>query len=231
LNLTGIVFRFAYRLRRHLMAGWPLSRWLGLLLVVSGGATLISWWPNFWPALLLGILYLTYIAILAWAGRKKYIHFEAEPDADSLLNSVSSPPPLRTEEMVPVRASGQFAVEGQEQYYVDIEADFETVGTREHIVLGRLHASRFLLVGRWPIWELGWWYIFFQPTMIRELTVGHLARGAQSQLALRIVYALDEETQETIYLAFAEASTLRRVWDDLLLDAPAGVAAVKAAAT
>jgi hypothetical protein len=133
--------------------------------------------------------------------------------------------------MVPCRASGQFAVEGQEQYYVDIEADFETVGTREHIVLGRLHPSHFLLIGRWPAWEIGWWYIFFQPAIIQELTVGHLACGAQSQLAMRIVHTPDEETQETLYLAFDKASTLRRVWDDLVKDAPADVATMNAVTT
>jgi hypothetical protein len=48
------------------------------------------------------------------------------------------------------------------------------------------------------------------------VTAGHLIFGPQPQLALRVVYAPDEGTQEAIYLAFAEASTLRRVWDDLL---------------
>jgi hypothetical protein len=131
---------------------------------------------------------------------------------------------LRTEELIATRASGWFSVEGKDQYYVDIEADFETVGTREHIILGRVHPSRFLLLGRWPMDEQGWWYIFFRPDTIRELSVGHLCHGPRPRLALRVSYALDEEKQEDIFLTFDNASALRRVWDDLLQDAPSGIA-------
>jgi hypothetical protein len=56
--------------------------------------------------------------------------------------------------------------------------------------------------------------------MIRTMDVGHLHFGRRPRLALRVVYAPDEETLQTIYLTFEDASTLRRVWDDLLRDAP-----------
>jgi hypothetical protein len=65
-----------------------------------------------------------------------------------------------------------------------------------------------------------WWYICFQPKMIREVGVGHLYVGRHASLALRLVYAPDEETHHAAYLAFADGQMLRRVWDNLLVDAP-----------
>jgi len=88
-----------------------------------------------------------------------------------------SPAPLRAEELVPVRVSGWCTVEGQDQYYMDLDAQFETVETREHIVLARVLPSQFLLVGRWSGSELGWWYIFFHPATIRRLDAGQLSFG------------------------------------------------------
>jgi hypothetical protein len=112
-------------------------------------------------------------------------------------------------------------VEGKEQHYVDLEADFETVGTREHIILGRVLPSKFLVVGHWSYVELGWWYIFMRPAMLRELGVGLLYFGAEPLEALRVVYAPQPEVEQTVYLTFEDDTALKRVWDDLLLDAPA----------
>jgi hypothetical protein len=166
------------------------------------------------------LVFLLHIGILAWANRCRYIHFRSEPQANLHLLSTPSPLPLRPEEMVPIRASGEFSVHDNHHYYMDLDADFETVETREHIVLGRVHPSRCLLLGRWPADQLGWWYVFFQPSMIREIQAGHLYFGPLPRLALRILYAPDDNSEERIYLAFDDASTLRRVWDDLLKDAP-----------
>jgi hypothetical protein len=220
LSLIGWFLYTAYRLRRHLWLGWSLARWLGLLILAAGLAAVVYWWPHPWPAIPLGVLFLAYLILLAWAARKGYVHFSQATHPDNLFHHTGSAPPLPTDQMVPVRATGWFTVEGRDQYFVDVEADFETVGTREHIVLGRIHRSRFLLLGRWPGEELGWWYIFFQPAMIRHMAVGHLLCGPHPFLAMQVVYAPDEETQQTVYLAFDEASILHQVWHDLQLDAP-----------
>lgn len=225
MNLIGWSLYTAYRLRRHLWLGWSLARWLGLLILAASLAAIVHGWPHPWPAIPLGLLFLAYLILLAWAGRKGYVHFSPETHPGDLFQNRGSPPPVRTDQMVPVRATGWFTVEGRDQYYVDVEADFETVGTREHIVLGRIHRSRFLLLGRWPGEELGWWYIFFQPAMIRRVAVGHLLCGPHPCLALQVVYEPDQETQQTVYLAFDEATILHQVWDDLLLDAPRPVSA------
>jgi hypothetical protein len=220
LSLRGIILRWAFLLRHHLWAGWPLSRWVGLLLVASTLAALIHWWPQFWPAVLLAGLYLLYILVLAWAARQQYIGFKAAISAEALLSDAPCAPPLRVEELVPLRATGRFSVEGKERYYADLEADFESVGTREHIILGRVHPSSFLLVGHWPWEDVGWWYIFFTPAMIREMKVGHLCFGPRPRLTLQVVYAPDDDIEETVYLTFGDEGAMRRVWEDLARDAP-----------
>ena len=230
MSTIGLVLKLTYRLRRYFWLGWSLARWWGLLLAVLVVWALIRWWPHPWLAAILGLLLLAYVAVLVWAARLRFVRFETMPNGQYLLHGAPPSPPLRTQELVPVRASGWFTVEGQSQYYVDIEADFETVGTREHIILGRVHPSRFLLFGVWPKQELGWWYIFVQPTMIRQIDLGHLHFGRRSQLVLRVIYAPGEDAPQAAYLTFKDTTALRRVWDNLLLDAPEAVVAASRAA-
>lgn len=222
MSARGTFLQLAYRLRRHLFFSWSLARWLGTLILVGAGWALWRWWPNFWPGAALGALFVAYVAWHVWAQRSRYLYFEPLPDPAAVLDGEPLPP-LRKEELVPARASGWFTVEGLDGYLVDLEADFETVGTREHIVLARLYRSRFLFLGRWPSYQTGWWYIFFMPEMIRQLRVGHLHTGGEPGLALQVVYAPDKETEHTIYLVFDHPAALRRVWDDLAVDAPPGV--------
>jgi hypothetical protein len=216
LSLTGVVLQIAYRLRRHSWLGWSLARWIGTLLVFAGVVALIRWWWYPWPGIVLGGSFLVYVLILAWADRRRYVQFKTGSGAQAQRSA----PALRAEELIPIRASGWFTVEGKVQYYVDLEADFETVATREHIVLGRVRPSRFLGLGCWPDWEFGWWYIFFQPAMIRKMAMGHFCFGRRSRLALQVVYAPDEKTLQTIYLTLDDALLLQRLWDDLARDAP-----------
>jgi hypothetical protein len=225
LSAIGLILRLAYRLRRHLLLGWSVARWWAFCLLLLGVWTLFYWWPSPWPVLAVGISLLAYLLLLAWATRKGFLHFQPLPEEERRIRALPAPPPLRPEEMVPVRASGHFAVEGLAQYLIDLEADFETVETREHIVLARKHPTRFLLLARWPAYEIGWWYIFFQPHMIRGVAVGHLYVGRSADLALRLIYSPDGETQYVVYLAFDDGPALRRVWDDLLVDASPGLPA------
>jgi hypothetical protein len=222
LSPGGIVLQLAYRLSRHFWLGWTLARWLGLLILGLGVWALIRLWPNPWPSIAAGILLLFYVGILVWARRTGYLHYSRLPAIERQIKELKAPPPLGQEELLPARASGWFSVESKNQYFVDADADFETVGTREHIVLGRVHPSRFLQLGSWPRDEIGWWYVFIQPKMIRKVDVGRLTAGCEPQRALRIVYAPDTETEMTIYLVTHDPTSLRRIWDDLLKDAPPG---------
>ena len=219
MDLTGIILQLAYRLSRHFWLGWTLARWFGLLILGLGLWALIHWWPNPWPAVAAGVVLLLYSGILVWARRTGYVRYTRLPDEERQFQEQDTPPSLRKEEMVPARVSGWFSVEGQTQYFVDVEADFETVGTREHIVLGRVYPSRFLLLGHWLREELGWWYVFVQPNMIRQVDIGELTAGPQPRQALRIVYTPDTDTEQTVYL-HADQGSLRRIWQDMLEDAP-----------
>jgi hypothetical protein len=220
LSAIGVILWLSYRLQRYKWSGWRLSRWLGLLLVIATVWAFSNWRARPWPALVPAALFLIYVLVLAWAGRQGYIHFKPISGQDHLPKDSSPAPSLGTQELVPTRASGWFTVADQERYYVDLQAEFETVETREHIVLGRVHPSRFLLLGQWPEKELGWWYIFFQPAMIRGLHLGHLDHGFRSRQALRVTYVPDKDLRQTIYFTFDDALALRRVWDDLAIDSP-----------
>jgi hypothetical protein len=219
LGWIGLILRLAYRLRRHLLFGWSMARWGVVLLLFVGIVTLFYWWSSPWPAVAVGGALLAYVLVLAWATRKGFLHFRPLPDEEVRIRALPPQRSLLPEELVPARASGHFVVEDLAQYLIDLGADFETVETREHVVLARKHATRFLWLARWPGYEVGWWYTFFQPDMIREMAVGNLYVGYHPKLALRVVYAPDEETEQVVYLAFADGRSLRRVWDDLLLDA------------
>jgi hypothetical protein len=213
MSLTGLVLQFAYRLQRHIRFGQPLARWLGLGLLGVAGWSVYRWWPFAWQVALLVGLFVGYVVVMVWAARRRYVHFEPGPSPDG-----PDAAPLRPEELVPVRASGWFTVEGRERYFVDVEAAVETMETREHIVIGRIQPKRFLLLGRWPGGDTGWWYMFFRPSTIREVRAGRLTFGARSRRALRVVHAPDADRVLTLYLAFDDAVALVRVWEDLLVD-------------
>jgi hypothetical protein len=219
LSAIGILLQLAYRLHRHFAGGWSLARWFGTLLILAVLAMLLARRSITWDIILMAVLFSIYVAILLWAGRKGHVHFQALASAANLLRQAPAKPPLQPEERVPVRAGGSFTVKGQDHYYVDLEADYESVRSREHIVLARARASHFLLLGSWPDYELGWWYIFFQPAMLCQIRSGYLHFGPRPQLALEIVYTPDQETRHTVYLA-SDAILLRRIWEDLMQDAP-----------
>jgi hypothetical protein len=215
----GIVLQLAYRLRRHFWGGWSIGRWLGVLLLLAIAGVLIRSRTAAWPvAAALGVLFLAYAGILVWARRRRYVHFA--PSQAPL----DDPPPagLDMADLVPIRASGWFTVEGKRQNYVDLDADYQTVPSREHIILARVYPSRFLLLGRWLEREIGWWYIFFEPATVREVQVGHLHFGARPRLAVQLTYGLDVKTQETIQVTFDNLTALKQVRADLTVDVPLG---------
>jgi hypothetical protein len=215
LNLIGLVLKLTYNLRRHLWGAWSLAHWLGLLIAAGTVAAVFRFWPSFGPALLLGALLVAYVAFLSWAKRMGYVYYRVLSNPDVLLSDANPRRPLRPEELVPVQASGWFTVEGEDQYLVEIEADLKITGMGEWIIMGRVHPSRFLLLGRLPGYELGWWYMFFFPGMVQEMSVGHMHFGRHSRLALRVVHESDEEPRQTIYLTSDEAWVLHLVRDDL----------------
>ena len=128
--------------------------------------------------------------------------------------------PLVPDEKVLLRATGHFEVSGMRRYFVEIIAAFSTLETREHVVMGWIPPSRFLLLASWPKAEVGMWYIFFKPEAIREIAVGEVHFGLRARPAIRINYRRDKGGEETLYLSFDDTLQRRRVLEDLRRDAP-----------
>lgn len=215
LDFTGVLLRLAYRLRRYRWLGGALVLWLGLGLAGGAAFTVLRTWPSLWPLVPWAVLLLGYVLFLAWAARQQYVHFGTSSGTRALLQDIGSAPSLHVNEDVPVRASGWFHVEGRDGYFLDIEADFKTTATGEHIVMGRVHPSRFLLLGRWPKGEVGWWYVFCQPSTIQEVKVGYLHFGPRPYLALRVTYTPEGKASQAIYFTTKDAITLRRLQNHL----------------
>jgi hypothetical protein len=136
LSWRGIILQLAYRLRRHFLGGWSMGGWLGVLLHPAVASVLIGSRSADWPlAAALGALFLVYGGILVWARRHRTIYFApGEVLPDDPLSAAG----LEMAEMIPIRASGWFTVEGKRQYYVDLDADYQTVPSREHTILARV---------------------------------------------------------------------------------------------
>lgn len=218
--LVGTVFKLAYNLHRHRWLGWPLAYWFGFLLLAGGVAVSIRAWPAPGHAVTSGVLFLAYVAFLAWAVQWGFLVFEDLPLSAGAHGQSSRTATLVAEEMVPVWVSGLFTVQGKVRYFVDLEADFQTTALNEHIIMARVPRSRFLLVGQWPEGDVGWWYMFFRPESVRELAVGRLHYGLRRYDALRVVLAETPDAEQTVFMAFSDGDVRCRVQAHLQRLAP-----------
>ena len=217
--LEGFIYRFVYNLERHRLFEVRLRRWLILLCLIApaalwfgaGGAT----------RLVAGLATAgaTIALVAIWqADRQHYVRFApGPPHAPERDAPPVSPWPAMSK--VPVRASGFFEVSGMRRYFVEAPADYTTFETREHCVMARVPFSRFLLLGASERGETGWWYTFFQPTMLRAVTGGRLYFGLRPRLALQLQIAPIHDKVEILYLSFEDEATRSLILTDLLHDA------------
>ena len=115
MKLACVLLKLAYLLRSHLWLAWPLSRWLGTLILAATVLVAFRSRPSIWSVLLLDAVLLLYIAFLVWAGRQGYVRFRVDADAILPEREQMEHTPSPTE-LIPVLASGWFTVEGREQY-------------------------------------------------------------------------------------------------------------------
>jgi len=217
LAFQGLILKINYRLHRLRFLGHPLNRWLFLLsllgiLVVA--LNLIESDPVADGVVILVCLSL--MLALLWAGRTRYLVFRRAENPSSTTDG----PQLAPEEKVPVRASGHFEVSGMRRYFVEAQAYFETVDTREHIIIAWTPRWSLLGLAASPREEVGLWYVFFMPATIQEIEVGKVYSGLRPRPALKVVYQSESGSRETVHLSFDHHEQRELVLADLRRDAP-----------
>jgi hypothetical protein len=218
LAFLGLVLKGSYRLSRLRLWGQPLNRWLFFLALIGIPAVtvdLVESGPVADAVVILACLSL--MLALLWAGRTRYLIFRRAEHPSSLT---ADGPQLAPEEKVPVWASGHFEVSGMRRYFVEARAYFETVDTREHIVIAWIPLWSLLGLAASLREEVGLWYVFFMPSTIQEIEVGEVYFGLRSRPALKVVYQPESGSRETVYLSFDHPKQREVVLADLRRGAP-----------
>jgi hypothetical protein len=217
MRFQGTLSWLAYNFSRHrfcnlAMTWWLLgltAAWIALLALGIARPT-----PVGIAAAVLAVLVLLAVAV---GSRGSHVVFRRAE-----LNLPTPARRLKSEERVEARATGFFEVGGMRKHFVGVQAWFETVETREHIVIARNPQSRFLLLARTREHESGMWYVFFHPEHIRSVEQGFSFFGWSVRPALRIAFQPpDRKAAETVCLAFEDLGDLNAVLADLCLDGAA----------
>lgn len=229
--LKGLIYQLVYNLEQHRLFNIPLRRWLIFLCLILP----VAMWLKFWGAsrLVAVLVTLGAASVLVatwWAGRERYVRFVynqasmvspgGEERTKGGADQQSTDPPLPAMRKIRVHATGFFEVSGMRRYFVETPADYITFETREHCVMTQVPLSRFLLLGKSKQSEVGWWYTFFQPAMIRSVNSGWLYFGLRPRPALRLGIASSDDSQdEILHLSFDNEAPRSLVLADLRYDA------------
>jgi hypothetical protein len=213
MSIVGFILKASYQLNRHRLGPLRLN-FVPLLFALAIGLIWRAGGLTGEQAALIIVFCLVIVLVSVLAKRQGFIVFRRSGRA---LSSSLDRPELALDEKVAVRATGLFEVRDERRYLVEVTADFATMETREHIVMGRILDSRFL-VGA-PKDDAGWWYIFFKPFMIREIEVGQVHFGLRSRPAIKLGYRTEEGKVEPVYLSFDDPFQMQRVLEDLRRDA------------
>ena len=242
MRILALLFRASYQLRHHECLGVPLDRWAMLLLLIAAGLFAIGVLPGQLTGVVMcGVVVVALIASITWAGRRQFVVFEQE----SLVSDNSTHAPiLQPMDKLLVRATGLFEVEGKEGRFTDLMAYYRSLQTREHAVMAIVPPSKILVVGKWPEYQIGMWYIFFSGREIRRIQPGQLSFGWQTRPALLIdldqvipppTSPLDvwggyrsgtqkpKIRRQTIYLSFDTSADRQTILSDLLAEAPQSI--------
>lgn len=231
----GLVYQLVYNLERHRLFNVRLRHWLILLCFVLPVMT----WLRLSGASRLATIPVTLgaagvLVAIWWASRQRYVRFEEYNHATlALLGEIKevgprtdipagAPAPLPAMSKIHVHATGFFEVSGMRRYFVETPASYTTFETREHCLMTQVPLTRLLLMGKSHEDEVGWWYTFFQPEMIRSIKHGWLYFGLRPRPSLRLEIASSEETEEeSLHLSFEDEATCALVLADLQFDAQA----------
>ncbi|HHJ06255.1 MAG TPA: hypothetical protein ENK24_02015 [Anaerolineae bacterium] len=221
MKLQGLIHKTSYRLSRHLIFGWPLLRWLVLLLLIAPILSLLKalfQWPVWgWLELESVSLFSVAFFFIVWQSKRHgFMRFRPASPAASLSVPSDKLPHL---EKIPLRASGNFRVRGITRYFVEETALYQPFATGERVVMVNIPATRFMLLAHSPNAEIGWWYSFFTPENLITYQSGTLYFGLQSRPALQLIYQPDDAKKpETLYLSFDAPAQRAQVLADLKAD-------------
>jgi len=216
-KIFDIWYMLSYKLENHYLGPISLRNWLWAWVLVPPALAVagrLSWW---------GVLPLSLGGMVLWIGsevakRHRYLRFTPTRIA---LDAVSQSP-IVVDELVPVWASGEFAVGDGRRLMLNEPAFYTFVRTREHILMVHLKRTRFLLLARSRQIEVGWWYVFFKPERLLSVQPGRIANGLRAYLGLALTwYPEGCSSATTVYVGCDQAHTLKRILDDLRRDAPA----------
>ncbi len=229
--LEGLIYQFVYNLERHRLFSVRLHRWLILLCLILPLAMWFRLWGASYFTTALSTLIATGVLVaMWWARRQRYVRFvepvqsgpvalAAEERANRAANQHSTELLLAASSKIRVQATGFFEVGGMRRYFVEARADYTTFETREHCLMAQIPLSRFLLLSKSNEDEAGWWYVFFQPSMIRSVEIGWLYFGLRPRPALRLEVAhVDNHREEILHLSFDSEATRSLVMADLRYD-------------
>lgn len=218
------------RAGRAELLGMGLLRWIvailllaALLLWLVGGAA-----RGFLALGLVGAAALLLI-LYWWYRRRDFAHFEGAHEAAALPQST----PLQPSDKAPVWVTGTLGVERRVKRFYCLPAFYRTFATREHVIIGGCIERRVMGIVNWAEADLGLWYAFLRPEMIRSLRIGTLRHGRHMLAAIEITYDAEWQierrtthTMEILWIATRHASDLDRIVADLLHD-PLGVPSEK----
>jgi len=214
----GLLYQFVYNLERHWLLNIRLRHWLMLACIILPA----SMWVGLWKTTYLAAVAVTLgaIGILAatwWAGWRRFVRFEERVEATRQnVDRQSAASPLPAMSKLRVCATGFFEVSGMRRYFVEAPADYTTFETGEHCLMIQVPSTRFLLLGTPHKNELGWWYTFFQPSVIHSIADGCLYFGPHPRPALRLEIAgTDNSDDENLYLSFEDEASRSLVLADL----------------
>jgi hypothetical protein len=214
MKFLGLLFLFFYRCRRHYLMGVRLDS-LGILGLLLG--TFIAWSQNAWTmGGVLLTLALTALFLVIHTGQKGYIIFQESPQTHP-----SSPLPVyKADYELALHASGHFAIRDKVRYLANHPAILTTPPSREHVLMVRLDQSRYMLLGKSPSTDWGWWYQFIPAAVIDSVLIGTVTHGWRQQPALKVSHRVrseqdkEEETVVTI-LSFENKELLTLAWANL----------------
>ncbi len=210
MSIVGFILKASYQLSRHRVGPLHLN-FVPLLFALASGWIWRTGSLTGGQTALVIVLCLILVLVTLLAKRQGFIVFRRTE-----LSPSPNPPELAPDEKVAVRATGLFEVRDERRYFVEVTADFATMETREHIVMGRMQDVRFL-VGV-PKADAGWWYIFFMPHAIREIEAGEVHFGLRARPAIKLGCKTEEGKVEPFYLSFDDPVQMQRVLEDLHRD-------------